>query len=95
MIKVMKKFLLVLLVVNVLSLTGCWGNRDIFDDVTPSSNTWTYAEVQMPDGTVKEGVIKSWADYDSGDAIKIIFVDGTEIITSYNKAVLSKRKVDR
>ena len=49
----------------------------------------------MPDGTVKEGRIKSWADYDSGDAIKIVFSDGAEIMTSYNKAILSKGKVKR
>ena len=91
----MKKFLLVLLVISVLSLTGCWGNKDIFDDISPYSNIWTYAEVQMPDGTIKERKIKSWADYDSGDAIKIVFSDGTEIMTSYNKAILSKEKVER
>lgn len=90
----MKKFLLVLLVISVLSLTGC-GNRDIFDDISFSSNIWTYAEVQMPDGTIKEGKIKSWADYDSGDAIKIVFSDGTEVMTSYNKAILSKGKIER
>ena len=88
----MKKFLL--LVISVLLLTGC-GNKDIFDDISFSSNVWTYAEVQMPDGTIKEGPIKSWADYDSGDAIKIVFSDGTEIMTSYNKAILSKGKVER
>ena len=44
-VKVMKKFLLVLLVISVLSLIGCWGNKDIFDNISPSSNIWTYAEV--------------------------------------------------
>lgn len=91
----MKKVLLVLLVISVLSLTGCWGNRDTLDGILPNSNIWTYAEVQMPDGTVKEGPIKSWSDYESGDAIKIVFADGTEIMTSYNKAILSKGKVER
>lgn len=91
----MKKFLLVLLVIGVLLLTGCWGNRDILDDISPFSNIWNYAEVQMPDGTIKEGPIKSWADYNSGDAIKIVFSDGTEVMTSYNKAILSKGKVKR
>ena len=48
----------------------------------------------MPDGTIKEGRIAKWADYES-DALKLIFEDGTELITSYNCAVISKGKVQR
>lgn len=70
------------------------GNADIFDGMNNKSNTWTYAEVRMPDGTIKEGKITKWADYES-DALKLIFEDGTELITSYNCAVLSKDKVQR
>ena len=67
------------------------GNKDIFDTY---SNVWTYAEVKMPDGTIKEGKVKNWADYHS-DAVKIVFEDGTEVLTSYNCAVMSNKKVLR
>ena len=67
------------------------GNKDILD---PYSNIWTYAEVKMPGDTIKEGKVKNWADY-SSDAVKIVFEDGTEILTSYNCAVLSKNKIKR
>ena len=90
----MKKLVLILSFLGVLSLTACFGNADIWDGLNNDSNTWTYAEVRMPDGTIKEGRIAKWADYES-DALKLIFEDGTELITSYNCAVISKGKVQR
>ena len=69
------------------------GNRDVFDDISQTSNTWRYAVVEF-NGKVFEGEIKSWADYQDSDALKIVFKDGTEVMTSYNKAVLSKSKID-
>lgn len=89
----MKKLLLVLSILGILSLTAC-GNMEVWDGMNNHSNTWTYAEVRMPDGTIKEGRIAKWADYES-DALKLIFEDGTELITSYNCAVISKGKVQR
>jgi hypothetical protein len=89
----MKKLLVVLSILGILSLTAC-GNMEVWDGMTNKSNTWTYAEVRMPDGTIKEGRIAKWADYES-DALKLIFEDGTELITSYNCAVISKGKVQR
>ena len=99
-----KKCIATLVLVSVI-LTGCagnndesnilynWtGNRDVFDDISRTSNTWSYAVVEF-NGKVFEGEVKSWADYQDSDALKIIFKDGTEIMTSYNKAVLSKEKI--
>lgn len=89
----MKKLLLILTILVILSLTAC-GNMEVLDGMNDYSNTWTYAEVRMPDETIKEGRIAKWADYES-DALKLIFEDGTELITSYNCAVISKDKVQR
>ena len=56
-------------------LTGC--NKQIID-LTYSYN---YAIIQLPDGTIKEGKIASWSDYD-GEQLQVKFKDGTVHLTS-------------
>lgn len=49
-----------------LCLTGC-GNRQIFD----TTYTFNRAIIAIPDGTIVEGEIQSWRDFDDGDTIQI------------------------
>ena len=88
----MKKKLVVALALITAMLMSC-SNKDYLDDLTISSNTWRYAIVEVG-GKTYEGEIAKWADYEDSDALKIIFKDGTEVMTSYNKAVLSKNKIE-
>lgn len=90
------EIILILLFVGIIFFGPicCKGNQQIWDGFFNSTNTYNYAEVKMPDGTIKEGRVELWKDYKS-DAVKIIFEDGTDLITSYNCAVLSKEKVRR
>ena len=58
-------FIFVLALV-ALMLVGC-GNRTIFD----TTYTFDSAIINLPDGTIVEGKVQSWTDYEDGDQIQI------------------------
>lgn len=57
-----------------LALSGC--NQQIFD------TTYRYdrAIISLPDGTVVEGKVSSWKDYEDGDQLQIV-IDGVTYLT--------------
>lgn len=62
----MKKiFAVALAIFMAVSMTAC--NKQIID------TTWSYerAIVRLPDGTVINGKLQSWSDYDDGDQIQV------------------------
>ena len=61
----MKKRIILLGLLATLGLTGC--NKQIVDF------TYSYerAILQLPDGTIVEGKVQSWTDYEDGDQIQV------------------------
>jgi hypothetical protein len=83
----MKRFLLVLLIVLVVTLTGCQikhGNRIVEGkDVT----TFTYAYIRLGDKDIDEGYVTQWRDYDNSDTVQVL-INGKFYLTHYSCVVL-------
>lgn len=66
----------------VAMLIGC-GNKDLWD----TNYTYDKAIISMPDGTVLEGKIDNWTDYDDGDQIQVT-IDGIIYLVHSSNIVL-------
>lgn len=63
----------------LLALGGC-GNQTFLD----TTYTFNYAQFTLPDGTVIEGRLQKWKDYD-GEQIQLVMEDGnTYLVSSFN-----------
>lgn len=62
--------------------TGC--NRQVVD------LTYKYerAIIKLPDGTVVDGRVSSWKDYDDGDQMQVVIDGVTYLVHSNNVALL-------
>lgn len=81
----MKKVFAFLVAATMLvSLSAC--NKQIVD------TTWSYdrAILYLPDGTVVEGEVESWTDYEDGDQIQIKIDGKTYLVHSINVALISE-----
>lgn len=70
-------------------LAGC-GNQTFFD----TTYTFNYAQVKLPDGSIKTGRVKEWRDYEDGDQLQIKFADGTTYLVHASQAVLSVDEIN-
>ena len=79
----MKKFIIAALLIIMCALaTGC-GNRQVLD----ITYTFNRAVISLPDGTIVEGPVESWKDYEDGDQLQIV-IDGTTYLVHSMNAVL-------
>lgn len=77
----MKRILaVVVLLVLVISCSGC--NKQLFD----TTYSFKEAQIAMPDGSVVEGKITSWCDYE-GDQIQIK-INGKTYLTHIENVVM-------
>lgn len=62
-----------------IALAGC-GNKQIVD------LTYSYdsAMIMMPDGSIIQGKVQSWRDYEDGDQIQVKINDQTYLVHSSN-----------
>lgn len=69
---------------TTLALTAC-SNRQIID------MTYQYdkAVVSLPNGTVIEGKVQSWKDYEDGDQIQVKIDGVTYLVHSTNVALIA------
>jgi uncharacterized membrane protein len=83
----MKRFLIVLLIVLVVTLMGCQikhGNRIVEGkDVT----TFTYAYIRLGDKDIDQGYVTQWRDYDNSDVVQVL-INGKFYLTHYSCVVL-------
>ena len=80
----MKKFMCILIAIMCLfGATACAWNQSWFD------TTYHFDRVQiaMPDGSVVEGNVQSWQDYENSDVVQVK-VDGKVYLTHYMNVVL-------
>lgn len=70
----MKKFkTIIIALIAAMTLAGCTiGNRTLFD----TTYVFSRAIISLPDGTIIEGKVQNWTDYESGDQIQVK-IDGT------------------
>ena len=81
----MKKIILVLmLIVLAACLAGC--NYTMFD------TTWTFdrAIFTLPDGTVIDGKVQTWKDFEDGDQIQVRVNDVTYLVHSSDIVLLAE-----
>lgn len=76
--------LIAICIICTICFTGC-GNKDIWDTVY----TFDYAYISMPDGSVIEGQVDSWRDYEDGDQLQIKIDGITYLVHSTNVTLLA------
>ena len=79
----MKKTLLALMLLCALLMLCSCGNRSLLD----THYNFDYAMIAMPDGTVVEGKVDSWRDYEDGDQLQVT-IDGVTYLTHSTNVVL-------
>ena len=86
----MKKIICIALILTLaLALTACQvGNRQVGWDTT---QTFTYAILELGNGEVVEGTVTSWRDFDDSDVVQFTMGDVT-YLTHYSKVILTTKK---
>jgi hypothetical protein len=86
----MKKIICVVLILSLaLALTACQvGNRQVGWDTT---QTFTYAIIELGNGEVIEGTVTSWRDFDESDVVQFT-MNGITYLTHYSKVILTTEK---
>lgn len=82
----MKKrvFCLLFALIMLLALSAC-GNRQLID----TTYTFNKAIISLPNGTVVEGKVTSWKDYEDGDQIQVAIDGTTYLLHASNVALVS------
>lgn len=79
----MKKFIAIFIAaVTTVVLCGC--NRQVVD----LTYSYDYAQLKMPDGTIVEGKLDSWHDYD-GEQVQVVIDGVTYLVSSVNLVMVS------
>lgn len=79
----MKKCIAVFLATIAMAvLCGC--NRQMID----LTYSYDYAQIKMPDGTIVEGKLDSWRDYD-GEQVQVVIDGVTYLVSSMNLVMVS------
>lgn len=82
-----KKIICLLLAVVVILTTICFAGCNM--SVIDTTYSFDKAMIYMPDGTVVQGRVESWKDYEDSDAIQVE-IDGKVYYTFLNNVVLIK-----
>ena len=69
-------------VLTAMMLVGC--NRQIVD----FTYSYNYAIIKMPDGSIVEGKVQSWADYE-GEQLQIVIDGNTYLANSVNVVMMT------
>lgn len=86
----MKKIICLVLILSLaLTLTACQvGNRQVGWDTT---QTFTYAIIELGNGEVIEGTVTSWRDFEDSDVVQFT-MNGITYLTHYSKVILTTKK---
>ena len=86
----MKKIVCLVLILSLaLTLTACQvGNRQVGWDTT---QTFTYAIIELGNGELIEGTVTSWRDFEDSDVVQFTMNDVT-YLTHYSKVILTTKK---
>ena len=86
----MKKIICVILILTLaLALTACQvGNRQVGWDTT---QTFTYAILELGNGELVEGTVTTWRDFKDSDVVQFT-MNGITYLTHYSKVILCTKK---
>lgn len=78
----------VVVVVLLIAVSAIWyethqGNRQLMD----LSYRFGYGIIALPNGSVVEGKVTSWYDYDDSDLVQVV-IDGKTYLTHYSNVCL-------
>lgn len=76
----MKKILCICALTIGMALSMCGCNKQIID----LNYKFNYAYIQLQDGTVIQGEVDSWTDYEDGDQLQIKMGGKTYLVHSMN-----------
>ena len=71
-----------MMLVGCLGLCSC-GNYRVFD----TTFTYSWAQIKLPDGTIVQGKVDNWTDYE-GDQLQIT-IDGTTYVVCKEESLIS------
>lgn len=84
----MKRYITLALAAAMLFLILCsllgWGNKQLFD----LTYTFDTAIISLPDGSVVNGSVSSWTDFEDGDQIQVVIDGKTYLVHSSNIALI-------
>lgn len=84
----MKDKFIIFCVVCSIALTGCVVVSDAYNkSFIDLKYNFNYAQIKMPDGTVVEGKVQTWTDFEDGDQIQVK-IDGKTYLTHSCNVVL-------
>ena len=64
------------------------GNRQVFD----TKYAFHWAIIELGNGEILEGAVKSWNDYDESDTVQVVMENGIVILTHYSKVLLCSER---
>jgi len=64
------------------------GNRQVFD----TKYAFHWAIIELGNGELLEGAVKSWNDYDESDTVQVVMENGIVILTHYSKVLLCSER---
>ena len=64
------------------------GNRQVFD----TKYAFHWAIIELGNGEILEGAVKSWNDYDKSDTVQVVMENGIVILTHYSKVLLCSER---
>lgn len=70
-----------------ICLSGC-GNKTAFD----TTYTFNRAIVKLADGTIVDGKVQSWTDFEDGDQIQVKINGNTYLVHSSNITLIQEGK---
>lgn len=82
--KYLRKLIPLMLAVLLLLLVTACGNRTFID----TTYTFDEAIIELPDGTIVQGEVESWCDYD-GDQLQITIDGETYVVHSSNCVLIA------
>lgn len=81
----MKKILIFILFALLLLCSGC--NKQLFD----TTYKFDYAYILLPNGSVVQGEVESWRDFEDGDQLQVK-INGDVYLTHATNVVLIDKK---
>ena len=84
----MKRYITLALAAAMVFLILCsllgWGNKQLFD----LTYTFDTAIISLPYGSVVNGSVSSWTDFEDGDQIQVVIDGKTYLVHSSNIALI-------
>ena len=87
----MKNKFMIFCIISSLVLTACAAGATAYNkSFWDTTYSFEYAQIKMPDGTVVDGKVSNWTDFEDGDQIQVKIGDKTYLTHSCNVVLVSE-----